>query len=361
MRELKRLEGLVAASFAESDRLLRHCARVDDWPGLFDGAFAQGVAGMLSHRLAAAGFIVPAAAREQAERRFAVDRLWHRRTAADLQRILEVFEGRDLRAVVLKGLVLGERLYPRAMLRPAGDLDLLIAASDVPRAREALATAGFSPRVWRPHETPPTHALMFEHAGGGSLDLHHLASDGFGTTIATGGLIDRSLPYRTEGGGKAWILSAEDELLYLSVHAARHRSIRLGWLVDIKLFIDRHPDLRWDIVGARARAWHVRPAAATTRAMLEKRLRLSLPAPARAALPIDLRTRAALRLAATANDPAKFYSSDTPLPAKTYRIFCDHTFHALLGEGIAAGLGYWWRSMARSAGRLRRRRVAQSR
>ncbi len=352
MHELKRLDRLVAAIGSENDRFVGYCAQVDDWQRLFDRAFEQGVAGVLSHHIDAVGFALPAAAGERAEQRFAVDRLWYRRTAADLHRILEVFERHDVRAVVLKGLVLGERVYPQAMSRPAGDLDLLIAASDLSRALEALAPVGYSPRIWKPHETSPAHAIVLGHPNGGSVDLHHLASAGFGTTMAAGELINRSVPYRTEDGGKAWILSPEDELLYLAVHAARHRFTRLGWLVDLRLFIERHPDLLWHVVGARARAYHVRRAAAVTRAVLERRLRLQLPAPARAALRADFRVRTALLLAATATDPTRYYSSETTVLAKTWRVFCCHTFQALLGDGIATGLGYWWRSMTRSAGKL---------
>ena len=354
MRDLRRIEGLVAATFAEGEVFLRRCARIDDWQGLFDRAFEHGVAGLLSHRLDATGFPLPQAARERAEQRFATDRLWHRRTAADLKRILDALEHRGVRAVVLKGLVLGERVYPRAMLRPAGDIDLLIDDADRSPAEEALAEAGFGARPWLPHETPPGHAVPFERPGGGSVDLHHLASVGFSATTATGEMIERSISYRTEAGGKAWILTPEDELLYLAVHAARHRFSRLGWLVDLRLLIERHPALSWEVVGARARTWQVRRSAAAARALLERRLRLDLPAPARAVFkPPDLRTSAALPLTATATDPSRLDAGET-IPAKTWRVVCDHTFQALIGEGIAKSPGYWWRSMARSAGGLLR-------
>ncbi len=77
-----------------------------------------------------------------------------------------------------------------------------------------------------------------------------------------------------------------------------------------------------------------------TLAVLEKRLRLRLPAPARAALKADIRVRTALLLAATATDPAKYYSRETTVLAKTCRVFCAHTFRALLGDEIATGLRY---------------------
>ncbi len=353
MQELKELERLIAAIDAGRDDFRRQCARVDDWSRLFGRAFEHGVAGVLYHRLTAVGFVVPAAAREQAEHQFAVDRLWHRRTAAELQRILTAFERHDLRAVVLKGLVLGERVYPEATLRPAGDLDLLIAAGDIPRARQTLMSEGYALRVWKPHETPPAHAIPLEHANGGMVDLHHLASAGFSTTMVAGELIERSQRYRTALGGWAWVLSLEDEILYLAVHAARHFLARLGWLVDLRLSIEHQPDLRWDVVGARARDFQVRRAAALTLAMLETRLGLSLP-DARAALRPDLRARLALPFAAAATYSRKFYSPRPGVWAKTCRVACDHTYRALLGDGIAAPLGFWCRSMIRSASRLRR-------
>ncbi len=353
MHRLQQLERLVAASFAENDVFLRSCARIDDWQRLFNRAFEHGVAGLLNHRLEAVDVALPPAVRERAEERFAVDRLWHRRTAADLKRIYDAFDLHGVRAVALKGLVLGERVYPRATLRPAGDIDLLIAGADRSPAAAALADAGYAERPWQPHETTPDHAVIFEHPGGGSVDLHHLASVGFRTAATTGELIERSISYRTEAGAGAWILAPEDELLYLAVHAARHRFSRLGWLVDLRLFIARHPALSWEVAGAQARIWGVRRSAAAALTLLERRLRLDLPAPTLAALRPDLRTRVALSLAATDADPSKRQSGERVV-AKTWRVLCDHCFQALLGEGIAADPGYWWRSVARSAGRLSR-------
>ena len=46
----------------------------------------------------------------------------------------------------LKGLDLGSRVYPAPEARPTGDLDLLIAPTDLPAARAALAVAGWRPR-----------------------------------------------------------------------------------------------------------------------------------------------------------------------------------------------------------------------
>lgn len=353
MRDLRRLERLVAASFAGNEVFLDQCAGIDDWPRLFDRAFEHGVAGLLSHRLDATDFPLPAAARDRAGQRFATDRLWHRRTAADLKRILDALEQNGVRAVVLKGLVLGERVYPQAMLRPAGDIDLLIDDTDRSPAEAALAGAGYSARPWQPHEMPPDHAVLFEHPGGGSVDLHHLASASFSATTVTGEMLERSISYHTEAGGRAWVLAPEDELLYLTVHAARHRFSRLGWLVDLRLFIERHPALSWEAVGARARSWQFQRSAAAAGALLQRRLQFDFPAPARAALGPDLRTRVALPLTALATDPARLTAGETT-PAKTWRVFCDHTFRALLGEGTAANPGYWRRSMTKSAGRLLR-------
>ena len=166
-------------------------------------------------------------------------------------------------------------------------------------------------------------------------------------------MIERSIRYRTEGGDDAWILSPEDELLYLAVHAARHRFVRLGWLVDLRLFIERHPDLRWDVAGSRAGALRVRRAAAVALAVLEKRLRFGLPAPARSALAPDFRTRAAMRLADAANG-RRFNTRARRDWEKYCLVTYKHTFQALLGSGTGASLGYWLRSMTRSAGKMRR-------
>src|ERR1700757_3738973 len=67
------------------------------------------------------------------------------RFVAELNRILECLEKCGVVAVPFKGPVLAETVYGDVALRSFSDLDVLVEAADVPRAKAALASLGYSP------------------------------------------------------------------------------------------------------------------------------------------------------------------------------------------------------------------------
>src|SRR5208337_3254764 len=65
--------------------------------------------------------------------------------SAELARILQHFERRELRALPYKGPVLAQSAYGDLGLRSFSDLDFLIAPADFERAKQALAEIGYRP------------------------------------------------------------------------------------------------------------------------------------------------------------------------------------------------------------------------
>src|SRR6267378_3467556 len=65
--------------------------------------------------------------------------------AAELARIMQHFERRQLLAVPYKGPVLAQSLYRDLGLRSFSDLDFLISPADFDRAKQALAEIGYRP------------------------------------------------------------------------------------------------------------------------------------------------------------------------------------------------------------------------
>src|SRR6202790_3083399 len=65
--------------------------------------------------------------------------------AAELARIMEHFERRQVRVVPYKGPVLAQSLYRDLGLRSFSDLDFLIFPADFDRAKQALAEIGYRP------------------------------------------------------------------------------------------------------------------------------------------------------------------------------------------------------------------------
>ncbi|MCP4664040.1 MAG: nucleotidyltransferase family protein [bacterium] len=329
-RTQRRLESLLAA-IDRTEELRRRARAVADWPSLFQHAFDQGVGGLLIEGLAALDDPAPVSALDPARQRLAIDRLWHRRVEAALHELLGAFAEADLRVVVLKGVVLSERLYPDPRVRPTTDMDLLAAPGDIMRVRRVLEGIGYRvPGDELRREYP--HHVVLSRADSGAIELHTRASSGIGTELASEELMDRAVPYRTIQGDTVRILSPEDELIYLAVHAARHRFLRLVWLYDLRLFLKCHPELDWAAVWARARSLGTFHAVYVTCEVLRLRLRV-LPGWGQDAPPRSLRGRLAARFFAREPDPSSFSFRVKGIGRELYV--------ALLSDRIRIGMRHW--------------------
>ena len=159
--------------------------------------------------------------------------------SAELARIMQHFERRQLRVVPYKGPVLAESLYRDLGLRNFSDLDFLISPADFWRAKQALAEIGYRPST----EVAPTverlwlrtgYERSFDSAAGKNLvELQWALLPYFYTVdLGVGDLLARA-GHTVVGGCEVPCLSPEDSLLVLCLHAAKHLWTRLIWLSDI--------------------------------------------------------------------------------------------------------------------------------
>jgi hypothetical protein len=135
------------------------------------------------------------------------------------------------------------------------DVDLLVGEADLERALVALSSIGYEAstdpserRFRREH-----HHLHLFHPQALPLELHFHAYKGFGRILPSEPLVARRLEVpnlRAIG-----VLAPEDELVFLSVHAAAHRFGRLAWLYDLRLLIDVMTEPQLELSVARAREW----------------------------------------------------------------------------------------------------------
>jgi hypothetical protein len=191
--------------------------------------------------------------REASTRRIARE-LDHAAHLGILKRIDVAFGAAGLRAVALKGVLFAERYYERPAYRGTTDVDLLVRESDLEAAARALATVGYraseaesEERFRREH-----HHLHFLHDHAAELELHFHAYRGFGETFRSEDLLARSVTAKTFDAIR--VLTPEDELVYLAVHAAAHRFGRLSWLYDLRLLVDAMTDEQLAEAARRARA-----------------------------------------------------------------------------------------------------------
>ena len=158
---------------------------------------------------------------------------------SELKGVLREFDRQGVVAVPLKGPFLAERLYGSSALRVSVDLDLLVARADLARAEAVLTETCFVPdvaddyhRAWRRQTT--------------TVELHHDVENPLAFNFDVASAL-RRVRRATFQGENTWQLAPDDELLFLCLHAARHRYERLSPVLDLRLAFEKltsTPD-RW--------------------------------------------------------------------------------------------------------------------
>ena len=128
--------------------------------------------------------------------------------------------------LLLKGPSLAERLYGNAAFRPARDLDLLVRQEHFAASQSLLRSQGFTPNDLPDdyHQSLSRQTL--------TVELHYDVENPltFDFDIASAWASAQPTVFR---GQPAFVFAPAHELLYLCVHATRHRFERLSYLLDI--------------------------------------------------------------------------------------------------------------------------------
>jgi hypothetical protein len=242
--------GAVLVAFCQS-------ADRDAWQAFVEVAANHSVLGILGPVLQRVD--IPASVAEYLQRRTVIESMWHAQVRHALADAVMVLGRVSIPVCALKGPVLATRLYDTPSVRPSIDIDLLIRPDDLFRAITCLTDADYrvdDDEVTCEYLLRYGHHLSFSRQGQPGLEVHFHAYAGFGTVIPSGALMDRARVYEFDGT-TVLVPRAEDELIYLAVHAAGHSFIRLLWLYDLKQLIARVPAIDWQAIITRARALQV--------------------------------------------------------------------------------------------------------
>ena len=237
-------ELLLAASSAdpgESDlaRIRRLLEKPVEWDAVLRLADHHGTSSLLCQNFSRFGELVPAAVLASLRQRY--ERNVHKSLflARELMRILERLDALGLEVVPYKGIVLSEVYYGDMALRQSGDLDLFVRESDVVRIKGALGDLGYTTRLVIPEDVMKDYiASGYEwtfdsHAGPNLLELQWALQPRFyAVDFDMDGLFERAVNVTVAGQSVKTPL-AEDLLLVLAAHAAKHVWGRLIWLCDI--------------------------------------------------------------------------------------------------------------------------------
>jgi hypothetical protein len=186
---------------------------------------------------------VPEGIRKELEAAERFNAVRNRLLARGLATILGRFARAGIPVIPLKGVALAEALYGDVSLRVCSDVDVLVPRHAVRHAIELLHADGFRDADRYHARTTEVDLLLrsnmeyclvsppasFHYV----LELHW---DIAWRWRADSEMVDHLWTDARPGtvlGADAWVLSPEWELLYLALHAARHRWSALKWLVDI--------------------------------------------------------------------------------------------------------------------------------
>ncbi|MEJ7810639.1 MAG: nucleotidyltransferase family protein [Gemmatimonadaceae bacterium] len=263
--------------------LLRRCARArltpedaaalraeladhPDWDALVDAAIEHGVAPLLYRHLDALRDMcfdsVPAGPLDRLRAEHALTVARNLRLAGELRRILSALTVRGVAALPYKGPVLAADVYGDVALRCFADLDILIAARDLPASRDVIAALGYEQEHAR---TPAQERQLLRTGneeslvrGDDKVELQWcVAKDIFGVRITFDDLWPRHVTTML-GGAPVPTLANEDLLLVLCVHGSSHAWDRLIWITDVAELLRRtkgpySPALDWERVCHAAR------------------------------------------------------------------------------------------------------------
>jgi hypothetical protein len=176
----------------------------------------------------------------------------------ELVRIVGHLESVGIKALPYKGPVLAQTLYGEVTRRQFGDLDILILPTDVLKARAALHDLGYKPAIGLAprHESAYVktgYEYSFRAAHGSNLlELQWRILPRFYSIDFDGADFFERSDEIVVGGRRMRTLRAEDLLLVLCVHAAKHVWVQLSWLCDIAQLV-KTGRLDWNVIQDEAR------------------------------------------------------------------------------------------------------------
>jgi Uncharacterised nucleotidyltransferase len=175
---------------------------------------------------------------------------------AELRKIARCFEQHGIEFLAHKGPALAQLLYGDPAMRQFGDLDLLVKAQDVSRARTALVELGYEPGLrLAPRQEKSYLRSGYEYvfglnSEGNLVELQwQIVPRFYSIDFKMEALFDRSVEIEVDGT-RVRTLGYEDQMLVLCVHAAKHEWALLGMLRDIVTLARFDLDWTWIVTEA---------------------------------------------------------------------------------------------------------------
>jgi hypothetical protein len=238
---------------AAREALIHSATRVADWRTLPDAAEAHGLAPLVHRHLTEAGVKVPTEIRQQLFGLAELHRETNRVRFRALGEVCDTFAAAGIRVILLKGAALAHLIYPSVGLRPSGDFDLLVDASQAAEAQSVLAELGYSAdafpldrRLASHHHLPAASKLCDGYFV--QIELH---TDAFSRdvrealTLACAAVQQQMIDV---DGRTLATLGHADMLHHLCRHLAERSSLlRLIWVADVAGYAEKYSrEIAWN-------------------------------------------------------------------------------------------------------------------
>ncbi|MDA1081236.1 MAG: nucleotidyltransferase family protein [Gemmatimonadetes bacterium] len=267
-----------------------------DWDALMDIAKSHAMLPLVADVLGDVNVTgVPAQERARlsaAGRGAAVSALAATRQLADTMRVLE---RAGVPALAYKGPALSLAAYGNVGLRTSDDLDIVVAPDDLRRAADALADGGYVPvdrRSWTESRVAHDwqgHVALARAGEPLPVELHWRFCDRkLPWSPDVGGVIERATSVRL-GDVETHVPAAADQIVLVTLHAARHGWDRLESLVCAGALVARGVDGA-ELIAAARRARGVRATLAGLEAV-RRLFDIALPTEVVAAIGRDRRAQ----------------------------------------------------------------------
>jgi len=229
-----------------------------NWEYLFATAQAHGVLPLLHKHLAETD--VPSHFLSRLKRESVANSQNVLHLIAKQLRVVKLFKEHGIPVALFKGPLLAQIAYGEISLRQAGDIDVLIKRRDFDQARALLESLGYemSPRL--------TPAQLASHLSN-HCELQFMRDEWFTVVDLHWDLAPRSFVFNLHAkevmsrlqqvslaGTVVETFGAEDLVLYLAMHGAKHLWRRLEWIASLAESL--RAELNWDVLVQRAERAH---------------------------------------------------------------------------------------------------------
>lgn len=173
-------------------------------------------------------------------------------------KLIKQFQQADIRVIPLKGTLLSQQLYGSFIHRDSSDIDLLVEPGAYDAATTILERLNYHREEYGQSWTPTQKQLYVQQRGEVTflnptnritIDLHaRWSSNKHLFTLSFDDAWQQATQLPIANDNAIPVLGLPHQLLYLSVHGAKHRWERLSWLLDIAQLLQISDSLEIDSV-----------------------------------------------------------------------------------------------------------------